>query len=51
MGHPNVWGTHFDFSFSGIKTAVLRYIQGHGMAAVVEARRRALAEALKARPG
>ena len=42
---------HFDFSFSGIKTAVLRYIQGHGMGAVVEARRRALAEALKARPG
>ena len=41
----------YDFSFSGIKTAVLRYIQGHGMAAGVEARRRALAEALKARPG
>jgi N6-L-threonylcarbamoyladenine synthase len=40
----------FDFSFSGIKTAVLRYIQGHGMAAGVEARRRALAEALKANP-
>ena len=43
-------GQHFDFSFSGIKTAVLRYIQGHGMAAGVEARRRALAEALKANP-
>jgi N6-L-threonylcarbamoyladenine synthase len=42
---------HFDFSFSGIKTAVLRYIQAHGMGAGVEARRRALAEALKARPG
>jgi N6-L-threonylcarbamoyladenine synthase len=41
---------HFDFSFSGIKTAVLRYIQGHGMAAGVEARRRALTEALKANP-
>ena len=41
---------HFDFSFSGIKTAVLRYIQAHGMAAGVEARRRALAEALKANP-
>jgi N6-L-threonylcarbamoyladenine synthase len=40
----------FDFSFSGIKTAVLRYIQGHGMAAGVEARRRALAEALRANP-
>ena len=44
-------GQHFDFSFSGIKTAVLRYIQAHGMAAGVEARRRALAEALKANPG
>jgi len=41
----------FDFSFSGIKTAVLRYVQGHGMAAAIEARRRALAEALKERPG
>jgi N6-L-threonylcarbamoyladenine synthase len=40
----------FDFSFSGIKTAVLRYIQTHGMAAGVEARRRALADALKANP-
>jgi N6-L-threonylcarbamoyladenine synthase len=35
-------GRNFDFSFSGIKTAVLRYIQGHGMVAGVEARRRAL---------
>jgi N6-L-threonylcarbamoyladenine synthase len=41
---------HFDFSFSGIKTAVLRYIQAHGMAACVEARRRALGEALKTNP-
>jgi N6-L-threonylcarbamoyladenine synthase len=41
---------HFDFSFSGIKTAVLRYIQTHGMAAGVEARRRALGEALRANP-
>jgi N6-L-threonylcarbamoyladenine synthase len=37
----------FDFSFSGIKTAVLRYVQAHGMGAVVERRRKALAE----RPG
>jgi len=43
-------GPTFDFSFSGIKTAVLRYIQGHGMAAGAEARRRALAEALRANP-
>jgi N6-L-threonylcarbamoyladenine synthase len=40
----------FDFSFSGIKTAVLRYVQGHGMAAAVDARRRALAEALRVNP-
>ena len=33
----------FDFSFSGIKTAVLRYIQTHGMAPAIEVRRRALA--------
>ena len=43
-GAPNV---NFDFSFSGIKTAVLRYVQAHGMGAVVERRRKALAE----RPG
>lgn len=35
------------FSFSGIKTAVLRYTQVHGMAASIEERRRRLAE----RPG
>jgi N6-L-threonylcarbamoyladenine synthase len=46
-GAPNV---NFYFSFSGIKTAVLRYIQAHGMGVVVEARRKALAEALKANP-
>jgi N6-L-threonylcarbamoyladenine synthase len=46
-GAPSVT---FDFSFSGIKTAVLRYIQAHGMVAGVEARRRALAEALKTNP-
>ena len=35
----------FDFSFSGIKTAVLRYVQAHGLAASSEARRAALAAA------
>jgi N6-L-threonylcarbamoyladenine synthase len=56
MGHPSVVASNdrevqpFDFSFSGIKTAVLRYIQTHGMGAVVEARRRALGEALRANP-
>jgi N6-L-threonylcarbamoyladenine synthase len=34
----------FDFSYSGIKTAVLRYVETHGMAPQIEARRRALAE-------
>jgi N6-L-threonylcarbamoyladenine synthase len=38
MGHP-----HFDFSFSGIKTAVLRYTQTHAMAASIAARQQALA--------
>ena len=41
MGHPES-GQHFDFSFSGIKTAVLRYIQTHGMGAAIEVRRKAL---------
>src|ERR1039457_1981008 len=38
------------FSFSGIKTAVLRYVQGHGMAERVETRRARLTTALKQRP-
>ncbi len=33
-------GVRFDFSFSGIKTAVLRYTQTHGMAEEIERRRR-----------
>ena len=36
-------GPRFDFSFSGIKTAVLRYLQANGMQEEAEARRRALA--------
>ncbi len=36
-------GVTFDFSFSGIKTAVLRYIETHGMQPAIEARRQALA--------
>ncbi|MEZ2347136.1 tRNA (adenosine(37)-N6)-threonylcarbamoyltransferase complex transferase subunit TsaD [Terriglobus sp. RCC_193] len=32
----------FDFSFSGIKTAVLRYIETHGMKGAIEDRRAAL---------
>ncbi len=40
-------GLRFDFSFSGIKTAVLRYVQAQGMAPGIQARR---AE-LQAQPG
>jgi N6-L-threonylcarbamoyladenine synthase len=36
-------GPHFDFSFSGIKTAVLRYVEGHSMREGIEVRRAALA--------
>ena len=49
MGQPEL-GQHFDFSFSGIKTAVLRYIQTHGMSAAIEVRRQALLAALKENP-
>ncbi len=34
----------FDFSFSGIKTAVLRYVETHGMKAAIESRRAALVD-------
>jgi N6-L-threonylcarbamoyladenine synthase len=37
----------FLFSFSGIKTAVLRYVELHGMAASIAARRRQLASSLQ----
>jgi N6-L-threonylcarbamoyladenine synthase len=37
----------FDFSYSGIKTAVLRYVETHEMTPSIEARRRALAETPK----
>jgi len=40
----------FLFSFSGIKTAVLRYVQTHDMAASIEARRSALAQIPQAKP-
>jgi len=32
----------FDFSYSGIKTAILRYVEAHDMRGTVEARRKAL---------
>ncbi len=37
-------GPRFDFSYSGIKTAVLRYVEVHNLKASIEARRKALAE-------
>jgi len=37
----------FDFSFSGIKTAVLRYVERHNMKAAIAARRAALANLAK----
>ncbi len=37
----------FDFSYSGIKTAILRYVESHGMRDAIEARRQALAKIQK----
>jgi N6-L-threonylcarbamoyladenine synthase len=37
----------FDFSYSGIKTAILRYIDAHDMRSTIEARRQALAKISK----
>jgi N6-L-threonylcarbamoyladenine synthase len=34
----------FDFSYSGIKTAVLRYVETHAMKTAIDGRRKALAE-------
>jgi N6-L-threonylcarbamoyladenine synthase len=39
----NTEGPHFDFSFSGIKTAVLRYVETHKLRDSIESRRAALA--------
>jgi N6-L-threonylcarbamoyladenine synthase len=43
-------GLRFDFSFSGIKTAVLRYVEMHGMKPGIEARRLALADGANLKP-
>src|SRR6266496_814054 len=37
---PTWPGPKFDFSYSGIKTAVLRYVETHNMAGVIDSRRR-----------
>ncbi|MFZ1158914.1 MAG: tRNA (adenosine(37)-N6)-threonylcarbamoyltransferase complex transferase subunit TsaD [Candidatus Sulfotelmatobacter sp.] len=39
----------FDFSYSGIKTAVLRYVESHHMQAAIELRRKAVANIPKPR--
>jgi N6-L-threonylcarbamoyladenine synthase len=38
-------GLRFDFSFSGIKTAVLRFVERNALQPAIEARRKAIAEA------
>ena len=40
----------FDFSYSGIKTAILRYVEMHQMRATIEARRQALGKIAKPKP-
>ncbi len=37
----------FDFSYSGIKTAILRYVEAHGMRPAIEARRQTVARISK----
>ena len=44
---PSAERPRFDFSYSGIKTAVLRYVETHGLAASIDARRKALAQISK----
>jgi N6-L-threonylcarbamoyladenine synthase len=40
---------HFDFSYSGIKTAVLRYVENERLAPAIESRRQGLAELLRSK--
>ncbi len=44
-------GPHFDFSFSGIKTAVLRYVEAHHLRKSIDERRTALAADSSLKPG
>jgi len=50
LENPEKWGTlsprpsRFDFSYSGIKTAVLRYVETHNLRSSIESRRNALAK-------
>ena len=43
-------GLRFDFSYSGIKTAVLRYVETHALRASIEKRQRVLAAIAKPSP-
>ncbi|HEX7287931.1 MAG TPA: tRNA (adenosine(37)-N6)-threonylcarbamoyltransferase complex transferase subunit TsaD [Candidatus Angelobacter sp.] len=49
-GTPRDQQTQFDFSFSGIKTAVLRYVELEGMRNAIAGRRQALAAVAKPTP-
>ncbi len=44
---PNADRPRFDFSYSGIKTAILRYVETHDMRATIEARRQSLLQIAK----
>src|ERR1700722_11611447 len=44
---PQADRPRFDFSYSGIKTAVLRYVESHHMQAAIELRRKAVANIAK----
>ncbi|HMK22440.1 MAG TPA: tRNA (adenosine(37)-N6)-threonylcarbamoyltransferase complex transferase subunit TsaD [Terriglobales bacterium] len=46
-GKPQGDRPRFDFSYSGIKTAVLRYVETHNLVPVVEKRRQSLAGIVK----
>lgn len=48
--HSDDWDRQFRFSFSGIKTAVLRYVQMHDLSASIETRRSALAQISNPKP-
>jgi N6-L-threonylcarbamoyladenine synthase len=49
-GKPEPDRPHFDFSYSGIKTAVLRYVETHEMSKGIDERRRFLTANPKAKP-
>jgi N6-L-threonylcarbamoyladenine synthase len=50
-GRPEEGRLRFDFSYSGIKTAVLRYVESHDMQDAIDVRRKALAASVKPKLG